>query len=159
MAITNRNLPPETVLVATFKKATYHCMVEADEDGRLSYALSDGRRFNSPSAAASALMGGKAANGWRFWSVLGAKPEATTDSTSPATKAAKPARKKAAITQIRRVPNQKNTPDGKARWFCSACMKSFFHDDGVTPETCPDGHPREIEDDLASPEGDVPPAA
>ncbi len=120
MAITNRNLPIGTVLEATFKKVAYRCSVEAGEEGRLQFKLDDGRTFNSPSAAASALMDGKAANGWRFWSVGGGEEDLAASREPAPAKATKPGRKKATLKQVRKVPNQANAPEGKARWFCSA---------------------------------------
>ena len=71
MAITNRDLPEGTRLVASYKKQTFVCVVEKGEEGKLAFVLEDGRRFKSPSSAASAVMGGSAANGWRFWSLEG----------------------------------------------------------------------------------------
>ena len=50
------------------------CAVEDSEDGRRAYVLEDGLGFASLSAAGSAVMGGVACNGWRFWSVEGAEP-------------------------------------------------------------------------------------
>jgi hypothetical protein len=75
MAITNRDLPAGTRLVAKFKKEEYACTVERDAEGKTFYVLADGRRFTSPSAAGSAITGG-AINGWRFWSVDGDEPPA-----------------------------------------------------------------------------------
>ena len=71
MPIENRGLPAGTRLEATYKKTRYICVVEAEEDGKLAFVLEDGKRFKSPSSAASAVMGGSAANGWRFWTVEG----------------------------------------------------------------------------------------
>ena len=65
-------------------------MVEkADEGGKLAFVLEDGKRYKSASAAASALMGGKAVNGWRFWSVQGTKPKAKEGGEKPETQASK----------------------------------------------------------------------
>lgn len=66
------NLEMGSVLVGTYRKMRYECHVE-DDEGLLAFIISDGRRFKSASAAASAVMGGKAVNGWLFWSV--AEPE------------------------------------------------------------------------------------
>jgi hypothetical protein len=77
MPIENRDLPVGTRLVANYKKTHYVCTVEADEEGKKAFVLEDGKRFKSPSSAASAVMGGSAANGWRFWSVEG-ETSATT---------------------------------------------------------------------------------
>jgi hypothetical protein len=53
----------------------YRCDVLAGEEGRARYRLTDGREFRTPSGAGSAVMGGVACNGWRFWNVAG--PEKT----------------------------------------------------------------------------------
>ncbi len=68
MPIDNRNLEAGTRLAARYKGATHTCEVVQTEEG-LRYRLADGREFKSPSSAASAVMGGMAANGWRFWSL------------------------------------------------------------------------------------------
>ena len=66
-----------TRLVANYRRQAHACMVEKrDEGGGVLFVLEDGRKFKSASAAASAVMGGKAVNGWRFWSVQGTKPKA-----------------------------------------------------------------------------------
>ena len=68
MAIEDRNLTVGTRLVANYRKQAHACMVEKrDEGGGILFVLGDGRKFKSASSAASALMGGKAVNGWRFW--------------------------------------------------------------------------------------------
>ena len=64
-------------LTAKYKKAEYNAEVVAGEEGKLLYRLADGREFKSPSAAGSAVMGGVACNGWRFWSVASVETEAT----------------------------------------------------------------------------------
>lgn len=159
MAIIDRNLPVGTTLVATFKKVGYTCQVETGEGGKTVYRLGDGRTFTSPSAAGSAVMGGTACNGWRFWTKDGeappakekAAPAAPRTATEP--KLAKtPTPKPAASTtvkQIRRVPNQHGVPEGQAKWFCSSCMSSFIADAKPDPEACPQGHPRLVEDEFA----------
>ena len=77
MAIEDRNLTVGTRLVANYRRQAHACMVEkAEEGGKLAFVLEDGKRYKSASSAASALMGGKAVNGWRFWSVQGTKPKA-----------------------------------------------------------------------------------
>ena len=83
MAITNRDLPVGTRLVADYKKAHYVCVVEAGEDGKKAFVLEDGKRYKSPSSAASAVMGGSAANGWKFWSLEGATPAANAAQSAP----------------------------------------------------------------------------
>ena len=73
-------------LTAKYKKAEHTAEVVAGEDDKLVYRLADGREFKSPSAAGSAVMGGVACNGWRFWSL------ATDDAAKPAAKRAAPKR-------------------------------------------------------------------
>ena len=78
MSIEDRNLKPGTTLVARYKKQEHRAEVVEGEKGNVLYKLEDGREFTSPSAAGSAVMGGVACNGWRFWSVEGAEePKAT----------------------------------------------------------------------------------
>src|SRR6187402_518979 len=89
MAIEDRNVPIGTRLVASYKKQTFVCTVEAEGEG-LAFVLEDGTRHRSPSAAGSKVMGGKAVNGWRFWSVEGAAPAKPEKAPKPE-KAAKPA--------------------------------------------------------------------
>jgi hypothetical protein len=149
MPIENRNLSIGTKLVATYKKQAYVCVVEAAAGGEegVAFVLEDGKRFKSPSAAGSAVMGGKAVNGWRFWSIEGEAPAAIeTPSAEP-----KPARtrKGKGKKTIYRIPPGPNLSEGKSRWFCVSCMKSFTHDGEDAPAACPEGHPLE---DLASEE-------
>ena len=70
MNIENRELTAGTKLVARYKKQEHTCEV-VEVDGAIRYRLADGREFKSPSSAGSAVMGGTACNGWRFWSVAG----------------------------------------------------------------------------------------
>ena len=64
MAIQDRKLKVGTRLVAKYRKQTYVCTVEAGEgDEGVAYVVEDGKRFKSPSAAGSHIMGGKAVNG------------------------------------------------------------------------------------------------
>jgi hypothetical protein len=90
MAIENRNLLAGTRLVANYKKQTYVCSIEAAEEGEGIVFVYDGKSYKSPSAAGSAVMGGTACNGWRFWSVEGEepKPAAEKNETKPKAKAA-----------------------------------------------------------------------
>ena len=62
-----------TRLMARYKGAGYVAEVVAGQEGKMRYRLADGREFKSPSAAASAVMGGIGANGWRFWTLEGAE--------------------------------------------------------------------------------------
>jgi hypothetical protein len=135
MVIENRNLLAGTRLVANYRKRSYVCAVEAGENGEgLAFVLEDGTRFKSPSAAGSKVMGGKAVNGWRFWSLEGNAPTAAEAVAQPAPK------KGRARKLIYRVPNQQGTPADKAKFFCSAFMKGFLVDAGEQPQVCPEGH-------------------
>jgi hypothetical protein len=144
MAIEDRNLSIGTRLVATYKKQAYVCVVEAAAEGEAgsAYVLDDGRRFKSPSAAGSAVIGGKAVNGWRFWSIEGEAPGATASEAAARAAPAKPRKGKGKKT-IYRIPPGPNLAEGKSRWFCVACMKSFTHDGEDAPAACPEGHPLE----------------
>jgi hypothetical protein len=148
MPIEDRNLSIGTRLVANYKKQTYVCKVEAPAEGEdgIAFVLEDGKRFRSPSAAGSAVMGGKAVNGWRFWSIEGEAPAASEAAREAEPKPAKAKQGKGKKT-IYRVPPGPNLGEGKSRWFCVACMKSFVQDGDSIPAACPEGHARE---DLAS---------
>ena len=134
MSIEDRNLAPGTKLVARYKAKEYTAEVVKTEEG-LRYRLEDGREFKSPSSAGSAIMGGSACNGWRFWSVAGAE-------------AAKPKAAKEAGKKSKADPGNgliTHLEDG--RWFCNACMEPFEAPAGVEPQGCPKGHsPEDIQD-------------
>ncbi len=70
-------------LTAKYKGTEHTAEVVVGEGGKLLYRLADGREFKSPSSAGSAVMGGTACNGWRFWSLA-------ADATKTASKPAKP---------------------------------------------------------------------
>jgi hypothetical protein len=134
MSIENRNLEPGTKLVTQYKGKEYTAEVVKTEEG-LRYRLEDGREFKSPSSAGSAIMGGSACNGWRFWSVAG-------------TEAAKPnAAKKAAKKAEANPGNGLITRLEDGRYFCSACQEPFAAPAGVEPLGCPAGHrPEDFQD-------------
>lgn len=90
----NRNLKAGTKLVARYQGKEHTAEVVKTDDG-LRYRLNDGREFKSPSSAGSVVMGGKACNGWRFWSI--AEAAARKDKTSKAR--AKQARPESAVAQ------------------------------------------------------------
>ena len=77
MPITDRRLAPGTVLVAKHKGTEYRSEVVQGQEGKPRYRLADGREFKSPSAAGQAVTG-TACNGWRFWSLAGAKADKAT---------------------------------------------------------------------------------
>jgi len=85
MPIENRNLEAGTRLAARYKGTTHTCEVVQTEEG-LRYRLEDGREFKSPSSAASAVMGGMAANGWRFWSLAEELAEKAASEKKPGSK-------------------------------------------------------------------------
>jgi hypothetical protein len=99
VTIENRNLEPGTVLVARYKKQEYRAEVRAGEDGKV-LIWWDGQSFKSLSAAGSAVMGGVACNGWRFWSLEGAEE-------------AKPA-KPGKVPKAPTVPKASTKPKGEA---------------------------------------------
>ena len=95
-------------------------------------------------------MGGKAVNGWRFWTVEGDEP-------APAPEAEKQRRRAAAARRSRtktffKTPSQGTAPEGKTSYFCSACMKAFMVDATDEPEACPEGH-RNDDPELNAPSG------
>jgi rubrerythrin len=150
MVIENRNLSIGTRLVANYKKTRYVCTVEAAGEGAegVAFVLENGKRFKSPSAAGSSVMGGKAVNGWRFWSLEGEAPATTTsEASTEASAEAKTAKAKGGGGKgkktIYRVPPGPNLGEGKSRWFCVACMKGFVIDGSEPPAACPEGHPLE----------------
>jgi hypothetical protein len=143
MAITNRNMPVGTRLVADYKKTRYACTVEKAEEGEgVLYALEDGKQFKSPSAAGSAVMGGTACNGWRVWTVEGEEPPAKETKSAAKEKGGSKARKprKTNSKLIYAMEDQAGVPDGMARFWCNACMDAFEAEDGKVPEQCPQGH-------------------
>jgi len=152
MSIENRNLAVGTRLWANYKKQRYVCMVEAAESGDgLIFALEGGKRHKSPSSAGMEVMGGKAANGWRFWTVEGDAPVTATSATRSPTKAdsaaeaekagRKPkARAKAPLKMIRPHENQDDVPEGQVRYWCAGCLDVFLGFAGEAPQQCPNGH-------------------
>jgi hypothetical protein len=125
MPIENRDLQAGTRLVARYKKQEHSATVIEAEGGGLRYRLEDGREFKSLSAAGSAVMGGVACNGWRFWSVAGSEE-------------AKP--KQRGRRGQKNNPGANLTPLEDGRWFCSTCQEAFPVQAGFEPEECPKGH-------------------
>ena len=130
--IENRNLTAGTRLVANYKKQTCVCTVEAGEDGKLAFVLEDGKKYRSPSSAGSAVMGGVACNGWRFWTVEGGEQPASEPQP------AKPAKAKKDFKLFKRLPGT-GLEEGQQRWWCHACQKSFVTTE-TEPQVCPEGH-------------------
>jgi len=145
MAIENRELEAGTKLVARYKGTLHTLLVLKDEGGKPGFELDNGTIYRSLSKAGSAVMGGTACNGWRFWTPEGELPEksARVATEAPTGRTGKQ------VKLIRRVPNQKGVDDGRVKWFCSGCMKSFLTETMDEPDVCPEGHPRLAIDDLA----------
>jgi hypothetical protein len=103
LAITNRELPVGTKLVAKYKDDVYHAeVVPSDDPGGVAYRLllnGETVDYKSPSGAGGAIFGvdkdGKprTCNGWSFWSVEGVEPAAGGDAPD-ATSAPKPRTRK-----------------------------------------------------------------
>ncbi len=81
--IEDRELKAGTALVGRYKGRAWRCEVVEGEGGEVRYRLEDGREFRTPSGAGSAVMGGVACNGWRFWSQAGSEAGAKTKITPP----------------------------------------------------------------------------
>ena len=79
--IEDRKVKVGTQLEARYKGKQYRAEVVAGEKGAVRYRLADGREFKSPSSAGSAVMGGVACNGWRFWSLAGTEEKKPVRST------------------------------------------------------------------------------
>jgi len=128
--------------VARYKKQEHTATVVEGEGGGLRYRLEDGREFKSPSAAGSAVMGGVACNGWRFWSLAGeAKAPAPKKERKTSAKAAPRTKKAAPKPQgFTRLSNGEGTAEGTAKFFCDACMEAFEAAADNEPATCPKGH-------------------
>ncbi len=142
MPIENRALSAGQRLVASYKKQAYVCEI-VEEGNELRFRITGEEKLHkSPSAAASAVMGGIAANGWRFWSV-----EAPAAAQSAPTAKATTVAKATMIKLIRKTPNQRGVPEGQAKWFCASCMKSFTAAASPEPTACPEGHPAVDEQD------------
>ncbi len=144
MTIENRNLEAGTILAARYKGKQYECTV-LESEGMKAYSLEDGSIHRSPSAAASKLMNGASVNGWRFWSLAADLQEKPAKETKPAptniaTKMVK---------VIKKMPNQKGVAEGSTKFWCSSCMKGFVAETTLVPESCPEGHPREMADEFA----------
>ena len=146
MTIEKTQLAAGLVLVGRYKGQEHTVLVVEDEEP-FRFQL-DGLipAYNSLSAAAKAACGGSASvNGWRFFSIAGSEPSAR-----PVPEKAKGKASTArSLVQIKKRRTQEGCADGEVAYFCSACMASFCLPKGELPEACPQGHPREVADDLA----------
>jgi hypothetical protein len=108
--------------------------VVAGEKGKVVYRLKGGREFTSPSAAGSAVMGGVACNGWRFWTVEGQeKPARARTAAQKAPSKAKGGRKakgrakakRGAKAPRRTVAGGSNGAQPSAKVGCGECGAEF----------------------------------
>lgn len=132
MPLENRDLGAGTRLEARYKGEQRSCEVVQTEEG-LRYRTDDGELFSSPSSAAKHVMGGTAANGWRFWSTEGALKE-RRERKPKAEKAAKSAKAKPAKKSATKKKSAAKKPKGKAMraasksdasFGCGACGETF----------------------------------
>ena len=112
MALKDRKLEVGTKLVARYKKEEYRAEVVAGEGDKTLIRLADGREFTSVSAAGSAVMGGVACNGWRFWSLEGAEE-------------AKPAEAEKPKAERKGSTKAKAKKDGEGKIACGDCGQEF----------------------------------
>ena len=142
MPIENRDLAVGTRLVARYKKTEHTATVVEGEGGGLRYRLEDGREFKSPSAAGSAVMGGVACNGWRFWSLAGeaGAPAPKKERKAASPKAARKPKPAAKAQGFERLPNGEGADESTAKFFCDSCMEAFEAPADSEPTTCPKGH-------------------
>jgi hypothetical protein len=90
-----KQLKPGTTLIGRYKGTEHRAQVVEGDKGKTQYRLADGREFGSPSAAGTAVMGGIACNGWRFWSVAPADKASSRRTTMPKTATVRSTAKKA----------------------------------------------------------------
>ena len=135
MAVEKMEFSTGTVLVARYKKQPYRLTVVATEQG-VRFRLEDGREFKSLSATGSHLMGGKAVNGWRFWTLEGEGKLAIAGTLGTAQEQPR----SVGAPLIHEMDNQENVPARRRRWWCTACCDGFLVPAGITPQGCPKGH-------------------
>ena len=128
MSIEDRNLKPGTTLVARYKQKEHRAEVVEGEGGKVRYRLSDGREFTSPSAAGSAVMGGVACNGWRFWSLESEQTAKEGTEEAKTAKAEKPkAGRKGGSKGKPKASGNGTDGDGKGKGpvACGDCGQEF----------------------------------
>src|SRR5436309_3389090 len=99
MTIENRDVKTGTKLVARYKGQEHSAEVVETEAG-IRYRLADGKEFKSPSAAGSAIMGGNACNGWRFWSLADGATKAAKAANASKNRDRKPRNGKGLIREM-----------------------------------------------------------
>ena len=134
MSIEDRNLKTGTKLVAKYKGREHTCIVKGTKDG-LRFGLEDGTEYKSPSSAGSAVMGGSACNGWRFWTPASEAKKAAAYKAD-----VKKAAKKKVKPTFAPMDDQAGASEGNVRFFCSGCQDAFEAPAGVQPIGCPQGH-------------------
>ena len=134
MALTDRNLKGGEKLTAAYKGKVYTCDV-MKEDGKLIYIFGAGGKYTSPSAAGSAVRGGKATNGWAFWSLEGTEPVRKADENHQHRRASGEEgdrRKRERMRHLRREA-QDAAGDGQSQARSRpCCRKGGGRGDGVT---------------------------
>ena len=131
MPLENRNLEAGTRLAARYKGQQRTCEVVQTDDG-LRYKTDDGELFQSPSSAAKHVMGGIAANGWRFWSLEGELKEKREPKAKRAPKAKAAAKTAAKAKSAKKSGKAKAKKPAKAHsaksrdsYGCGACGADF----------------------------------
>ena len=123
MPIEDRNLQAGTVLVGRHKSTEHRCEVVETPEG-VRYQVDGGEIFKSPSSAAKHVMGGIAANGWRFWSIAGSeKPQRARKATKAKAATKKPAAKKA--KSAKPPKSARLAAKDVASYACGACSATF----------------------------------
>ena len=136
MSIEDRNLKPGTVVVARYKKRDHRCEVVKGAEGKAAYRVG-GKEYSSPSAAGSAVMGGVACNGWRFWTPEGAAKATTTPkaaekpaakpkaASKPKGKGKRPAKAKPKATKVEGGSNGEPEAPAEKPVSCGDCGAEF----------------------------------
>ena len=137
MAVDKQEFTVGTRLTGRYKKATYTVEVVETGEGKR-FRLEDGQEYKSLSAAGSAIMGGKAVNGWRFWSLEGEAP--VQPAGAPTEPEGRPNGKERKPPALRPMASQDGVPNGQKRWWCMACCDAFLAPASITPVGCPQGH-------------------
>ena len=124
MAIENRNLPVRDSPRGQLQEDALRLHGRGGRGGRHGRLRPGGRLpHKSPSAAGSKVMGGKAVNGWRFWTVEGEAPAAPAEAEKPAKTRSRSKGKKKEKVVFKTPPGQH--AGGQGHYFCCACMKGF----------------------------------
>lgn len=155
MPIENRKLKAGTMLVAHYKGKDHKCEVISTPDGTRYRLIGSNKQYKSPSAAGTAVMGGIACNGWRFWSTAAdAKAAKTAAADAAASKPAKSDRKSrqkkngTGPTGPGNGADFQRLPDGRV--WCQSCAGAFECPADVEPQGCPEGHQRPVAEEVTA---------